>query len=62
MLFSLLEPELSAERLSFSFSFLKGIKGFIHFVKTQNYVKNLLTYQGVRNISFLQNFAYVLNE
>ena len=43
----------------------------IHLVRTQNFPKNtqtyvrvciILSYQGVKNISFMVNFAYVLNE
>ena len=36
----------------------------IHLVRTQNFPKKLTTfvYQGVRNVSFFGNFAYVLNE
>ena len=43
--------------------------GIIHLVRTQNFLKNYYflppdtcTYQWVRNIRFLENFAYVLNE
>ena len=47
--------------------------GIIHFVRLQNFQKTNISYslirnkrtcayQGVRNVSFLENFAYVLNE
>ena len=35
--------------------------GIIYLVRTQNLVRTC-AYQGVRNISFSENFAYVLNE
>ena len=46
-------------------------QGFIHLVSTQNFPKNshflplwyarTCAYQGVRNVSFSENFAYILN-
>ena len=46
--------------------------GIIHLVRTQNFSKTTIShplirtltfaYQGVRNVSFSENFAYVLNE
>ena len=56
------------------FSFLLRIivLGITHFVRTQNFRKTNISYplmrtrtcvyQGVRNVSFSENFAYVLNE
>ena len=51
--------------------YLKCI-GIIHLVRSQNFLKNLhfvpligrrtSAYQGVRNVSFPENFANVLNE
>ena len=44
-------------------------EGISHLVHAQNFPKNeyflptdMYTYQGVRNINFSENFAYVLNE
>ena len=52
-------------------SFLSEIfkQGMIHLVSTQYFPKNqhflppdMHTYQGVRNVKFSEDFAYVLNE
>ena len=51
---------------------MTGLLGIIHLVRTQKLLKNnpsylllhtrTCAYQGVRNFSFWENFAYVLNE
>ena len=54
------------------FFFFHLTSGIIHLVRTQNFLKTNISnplirtrtyvYQGVRNVSFFENFAYVIND
>ena len=50
-----------------NWSYIRFAQGAIHLVRVENFPKNqrflrTCTYQDVRNVSFLENFAYVLIE
>ena len=55
------------ELMFFNFFFFFIVKaslwGIIHLVRTQNFPEKFFyPYQGVRNVDFSENFAYVLTE